>query len=279
MSLDSTKKRINTIKTTSKITNAMKLVASSKITKQKALYKRIKSYYEEYYQIVGSIVSLSTNFNDVKEDAKTLYIVITSSLGLCGGYNSLVIKHCLSQMRDSDFVLQIGTKGKEYFSNNLKQNQIIDFNIDSDILDYEICAVIASYILDLFTNKKKFESIKIVYTKFINAITFEPTTISLIPFDKKFSINKNDLNENNFDFEPRKEIIIKEILSNYLSSIIYGSVVESSISENASRRNAMDTATNNANELIDNLKLQYNRMRQAKITNEITEIVAGGDEN
>ena len=279
MSLDSTKKRISSVKTTSKITNAMKLVASSKIAKQKAVYLKIKDYYEEYYDIVGKIVSLSPEFAKTSENQKTLYIVITSTLGLCGGYNSSVAKACLAEMKEDDFVLQLGTKGREYFKNNLRNDQIIKFDINVANVDYEKCAIIASYVLDLFTNQKKFDCIKLVYTKFVNAITFVPTIISLIPFDKKITDAKQSLNENNFDFEPKKEIIIKEILHNYLSSIIYGSMIESSISESASRRNAMDTATNNANDLILNLQLLYNRMRQAKITNEITEIVAGSEEN
>lgn len=276
MSLDSIKKRRDSIKTTSKITNAMKLVASSKIAKQKALFAKIKSYYEEYYEVVGKILSLS-NEMILDDKAKTLYVVITSNLGLCGGYNSNVIKHCLSQITGNDFVLQIGNKGKEYFKNNLNPEQILTFNIDTNNISYENCSIIASYILDLL-NQEKINRVKLVYTKFINAITFLPTTMSLIPFDNKLK-QEVKLNENNFDFEPNKEIIIKEILPNYLASVIYGSLVESSISESVSRRNAMDTATNNANELINNLQLMFNRIRQAKITNEITEIVAGSEDD
>ncbi len=279
MSLDELKKRISSIKTTSKITNAMKLVAASKIIKQKAIYAKIHDYYEEYYQIVGRILSLSEEFNySINNDTKTLYIVITSTLGLCGGYNNNIIKHALSEIKNNDFILQIGKKGKGYFKRNLRDDQIIEFdNLNNDNL-YDGCLILANYIVKLF-NDNKFKAIKIIYTKFINAITFQPTTLNLIPFDKKILNKENGLSINDFDFEPKKEIIIHEILSNYLSSMIYGSMIESSISENASRRNAMDTASDNANELIENLKLVFNRIRQSKITNEITEIVAGSEEN
>ncbi len=279
MSLDELKKRISSIKTTSKITNAMKLVAASKIIKQKAIYAKIHDYYEEYYQIVGKILNLSNEFNyQIDNNTKTLYIVITSTLGLCGGYNNNIIKYVLSEMKNIDYILQIGKKGKGYFKRNLNEEQIIEFdNFNNDNL-YESCLILANYVVKLF-NEHKFKAIKIVYTKFINAITFQPTTLNLIPFDKKILEKEKALSINDFDFEPKKEIIIHEILSSYLSSMIYGSIIESSISENASRRNAMDTASDNANELIENLKLVFNRIRQAKITNEITEIVAGSEEN
>ena len=117
MSLDSTKKRISSVKTTSKITNAMKLVASSKIAKQKAVYLKIKDYYEEYYDIVGKIVSLSPEFAKTSENQKALYIVITSTLGLCGGYNSSVAKACLAEMKENDFVLSTNN----FYSDEMKQ--------------------------------------------------------------------------------------------------------------------------------------------------------------
>ena len=121
-------------------------------------------------------------------------------------------------------------------------------------------------------------SVKIHFTKFINAINFEPTSLSLIPFDKKIvKQTDNKINPESFSFEPSKQKIIESIIPSYLSSVIYGAMVESTISENASRRNAMDTATDNSSELINNLRIKYNRQRQAKITEEITEIISGSN--
>ena len=276
MSLDSLKKRMRTVGSISKITNAMKLMASGKLQKQKSVYLKIKDYYQEYYQFIGKLISMSPNLNS--DAQKTLHIVITSQLGLCGGYNTNIVKQSIKEFKPTDMLLQVGRRSKESLEHHFKQEQIIHYDlIDVNNFNYDDCYFLSQYIIKLL-NEKKIDSIKIHFTKFINAINFEPTSLSLIPFDKKIvEQTENKINPESFSFEPSKEKIIESIIPSYLSSVIYGAMVESTISENASRRNAMDTATDNSSELINNLRIKYNRQRQAKITEEITEIISGSN--
>lgn len=276
MSLDSLKKRMRTVGSISKITNAMKLMASGKLQKQKSIYMKIKDYYQEYYQFIGKLISMSLNLNS--EAQKTLHIVITSQLGLCGGYNTNIVKQSIKEFKATDMLLQVGRRSKESLEHHFKQEQIIHYDlIDVNNFNYDDCYFLSQYIIKLL-NEKKIDSVKIHFTKFINAINFEPTSLSLIPFDKKIvEQTDNKINPESFSFEPSKEKIIESIIPSYLSSVIYGAMVESTISENASRRNAMDTATDNSSELINNLRIKYNRQRQAKITEEITEIISGSN--
>lgn len=276
MSLDSLKKRMRTVGSISKITNAMKLMASGKLQKQKSIYMKIKDYYQEYYQFIGKLISMSPNLNS--EAQKTLHIVITSQLGLCGGYNTNIVKQSIKEFKPTDMLLQVGRRSKESLEHHFKQEQIIHYDlIDVNNFNYDDCYFLSQYIIKLL-NEKKIDSVKIHFTKFINAINFEPTSLSLIPFDKKIvEQTENKINPESFSFEPSKQKIIESIIPSYLSSVIYGAMVESTISENASRRNAMDTATDNSSELINNLRIKYNRQRQAKITEEITEIISGSN--
>ena len=276
MSLDSLKKRMRTVGSISKITNAMKLMASGKLQKQKSTYMKIKDYYQEYYQFIGKLISMSPNLNS--EAQKTLHIVITSQLGLCGGYNTNIVKQSIKEFKTTDMLLQVGRRSKESLEHHFKQEQIIHYDlIDVNNFNYDDCYFLSQYIIKLL-NEKKIDSVKIHFTKFINAINFEPTSLSLIPFDKKIvEQTDNKINPESFSFEPSKQKIIESIIPSYLSSVIYGAMVESTISENASRRNAMDTATDNSSELINNLRIKYNRQRQAKITEEITEIISGSN--
>jgi len=276
MSLSSIKRRISSIETTSKITNAMKLVASSKLLKQRKVYEEIKEYYQEFYEVIGDLL----NNVDEKEilsienpkDA-TLWITINSNFGLCAGYNYNIYKLALNNIQPEDKLLSIGKKGKEFFKNNLNPDQLLDFDIiDVNNVDYLSCEIIGLKIYDKF-KVGEFSRIKIIFTHFENVITFDPKIISLIPFDKALLVQteKSQI----FDFEPNIKEMIQEIIPQYLTTVLYGSLVESTISESASRRNAMDSATDNANNLVADYKIKYNRIRQANITAEILEIING----
>jgi F-type H+-transporting ATPase subunit gamma len=126
----------------------------------------------------------------------------------------------------------------------------------------------------MFIKTKEINKIKLVYSKFVNAMTFVPEIINIFPFDPS-KLVQIDFKENDFDFEPNKEEIIYELMPQYITNIIYGAFIESKISENASRSNSMNTATDNANKMLDDYKIKYNRQRQSKITSEINEIVSG----
>lgn len=282
MSLASTKRRINSIQSTSKITNAMKLIASSKLSKQTKKFLKAKDYFAEYYGAVANLLCLTDN-NDLTlntNSKKTLWIVVTSNLGLCGGYNINTYKEIHKQAAADDTFVVFGKKGNDHFRKHYPQATFWDASIvdvDADIT-FEMCATVANQIFDSLV-VGEFGNVKICYTKFVNAISFKPTIVDVFPFDQQVKqMQDKPPRAGDYDFEPNRKSIIKSIIPEFISMIIYASLVESILSECASRRNAMDTATTNADELINKYKLQYNRMRQASITNEIIEIVAGNEE-
>lgn len=275
MALDKIKKRINVVRTTSKITNAMKLMASGKLQKQTQHLLHIKDYYIKYYKLISSLIDsepISCN------STKTLHIVVTSYLGLCGGYNMNIIKEAKTKIRSNDFVLQIGKRGHELLMEGLQPSQLIDYDMPvTNFVEYDECESLAYYLLALLESQK-IDSITLHYTKFINAICFETMSISLFPFDEQFiKNNMKKINLDQTDFEPNLPTILNDLKLSYLSTIIYASLLETNIVENASRRNAMDSATENAKDLNAKLMLKYNRERQFKITSEIIEIISGSD--
>lgn len=283
MSLDGIKRKITSIQTTEKITNAMKLVASAKLQKKKRQYQKSKEYYDNYYEVIGkllSIVNVDEVLNIEKQIDSTLWITINSNMGMCGGYNNNINKLAKKWIQPNDKIVNLGRKSIVFFKKTYSKEQFIEeLDIASKFIDVDNLSEvqvdnIIKIIYDLYL-KGNFNKIKIIYTKFINAISFEPTVIELLPINKELLLENKNIKEDEYEFEPNKEEIIKFILPVYLSTLLNGAIEESSISENASRRNAMDTATNNAIDLTVEYKLKYNRLRQSGITNQITEIIAG----
>ncbi len=284
MSLASTKRRISSIQSTWKITNAMKLIASSKLSKQTKKFIKAKDYFQEYYGAIANLLSLTDNkdFNIVANNEKTLWIVISSNLGLCGGYNINMYKEIHKDAKPDDVFCVFGKKGNDHFRKHYPKATFWDtsfIDVDGDVT-FEMCSIIGKEVFEKLI-LGEFAKVKICYTKFINAISFKPNIVSVFPFDEQINQIQKEKPPRaaDYDFEPNRKAIIKGIIPEYISMITYASIIESILSECASRRNAMDTATTNADELINKYKLQYNRMRQATITNEIIEIVAGNEDN
>lgn len=281
-SLNEIKKKIKVIESTSKITNAMKLIATSKLKKSKDILLNAKNYYSLMYEIFGTICSemetdLLTNSNT---DGSTLWIISTSSIGLCGNYNINVIKELSANIKENDKILIFGKKGTSLLKSKEIYNEIYaHFNIDDKNFNENITKLIAKKIMiDYFEGM--FKNIKIIYTKFINSLSFEPAILDILKIDKNILPTlKKPSNNSLILIEPNPEYVFGFVLINYVSSIIYASIIESQISENASRRNAMDNATKNASDLINDYRLSYNRIRQSKITQEITEIISGSKED
>lgn len=197
-------------------------------------------------------------------------------MGLCGGYNLNVVKKLSENIKPNDEIIIFGKKGNNLLkAKNITNNIIGIVNFDDKESDYEIFEIISKKLINDFY-EDKFKNIKIIYTKFINSLVFEPTIFELLPLDKKNlkSLEKPQ-NGSYFEIEPNDEILFNFMLSKYISSVLLGTIFESKISENASRRNAMEGATKNATELISDYKLKFNRLRQADITQEITEIISG----
>ena len=277
--ISSLKKQIKSINSISKITKAMELVSTAKLKKVGRFVNESKDYFREVYTIFNDIISKADNsiyqiknLEEIK-DAKTCWLIINSNLGLCGGYNTNVNKLVLKEYKKGDKIFLLGEKGKGFYKSNNIPIYSFDNNVDINF-EYEDAREIAIEILSLY-NLKEVQSIKIAYTKFINNVTFEATILNLLPILKKPTEYKglSALTE----FEPSADAVLNNATPLYANSIIYSTIMESQVSEQASRRNSMENATNNAEELNDKLSLQYNRKRQASITQEILEIIAGAN--
>lgn len=200
--------------------------------------------------------------------------MITSSLGLCGGYNANVFKTIASDVQDDDIVYMIGTKGASYLSHrNIDYREdYLDLNTSLDFKD--VVRLVGE--LTRQYRKQEISKIKIIYTEFVNNLSFVPRVVTLLPVDVS-DFENIEVTSKYTVFEPSPNEVLNNLIPMYLQSVIYGYLVESVTSENASRRTSMENATDNAQELIDNLLLKYNQARQTAITNEISEIVAGAN--
>lgn len=275
------KRRRNSIASTQQITKAMKLVSTVKLQKTKARAERSKPYFDKMYEVVTSMLAKSGTIDHpyLKPQASTkkAVVLITSNRGLAGGYNSNVIKTITgSDLKREDVVLfTVGNKGKEYFARRDYQiakeyPEVIEHPMLSDAR--EICAEV----LNLYA-KGEIGEIYVAYTYFKNTVVHEPKLLKLLPVEVDPADVEAARSNSLMNYEPREEEALDLIIPKYITSILYGALVESVASENGARMQAMDSATSNADEMIDKLTLQYNRARQGSITQELTEIIAGAN--
>lgn len=274
------KRRKGSIQSTQQITKAMKLVSTVKLQKAKGRAERSKAYFNCMYETVTSMLAKAGNMNhpylNKSESPKKAIIVITSNRGLAGGYNSNVIKLITrGGFHKEDLeIYAVGKKGKDTLSRyGYKINQD-----HSDIIEepaFVDAMRIAQNVLDAYAQGEVGE-IYLAYTAFKNTVTHEPTLIKLLPVEAGES-EESEKTESQalMNFEPEDEEALDMIIPKYVTSLIYGGMVESVASENGARMQAMESATSNAEEMISKLTLQYNRARQSSITQELTEIVAG----
>ena len=274
------KRRKQSISSTQQITKAMKLVSTVKLQKAKTRAEATDPYFHYMYQTVSSILAKSKNLNHpfltAGESAKKAVVVITSNRGLAGGYNSNVVKLITGEdwnKEDVD-IYAIGGKGAEALAH--RGYHIADDA--SEIMEnptYPDAAAMCQKVLDAFTNGEVGE-IYLAYTHFKNTVSHEPELIKLLPVE----IDEEDLNEGSdilMNYEPNEEEALNMIIPKYVTSLFYGALVEAVASENGARMQAMDSATSNAEEMISDLTLKYNRARQGSITQELTEIIAGAN--
>lgn len=287
-SLINIRKRIHTVHTTSKITQAMKLVATAKIQQQKNEFMRVNGFITELYDIIANLTK-SVSYNELFKDKtskKNLYIVISSSLGLCGAFNINISKFATNQIKSDDEIIVIGSKGYSYLKNKGYYSKIVqNIEVSAGNINYLELFPVTQFIVENF-NKEYYNKVFIVYTKYQNSLNFEPTIVQILPFDNALftniekSANKVEkhtelLDGKIIEFDPNKKDILTQTIPFFTSCILVCAITESRLCEFSSRRNAMEKASDNAKELIANLKLEYNRIRQEKITQEINEIVAG----
>ena len=279
------KRRKSSIQSTQQITKAMKLVSTVKLQRTKQRAEQSKTYFESMYKTVTSMLSKTGGLNHpyLKAGAseKKAVIVITSNRGLAGGYNSNVTKLITKgDFKKEDLVLYtIGKKGNETFR-RMGYNVVWDNGEMIEEPKYDDAMKLSKEILTGFSNGD-FGEIYLAYTAFKNTISHEPTLIKLLPYEvneEEVSNEKEDKNDNVLmNFEPKDEEALNLIIPKYITSLIFGGMVEAAASENGARMQAMDSATSNAEEMISSLSLMYNRARQGSITQELTEIVAGAN--
>ncbi|MGL5617920.1 MAG: ATP synthase F1 subunit gamma [Metamycoplasmataceae bacterium] len=279
-SLQEVQNRITSVSTTRKITKAMELVSTSKLRKAKQNYEDVISYSRRIEDIFHNLNTKIKDWNEIiKLDSSLprVFIIITSDLGLCGGYNNNIFKLFKKNVNINDYVIILGSKGVRSLSKLVKtENLLLKFSAVGDEPNYDIVMKITNKVSSLlFTNK--IHSVHLIDTKYINSLTYEAENRKIYPFSKnnKELLSKQNQINNLIEFEPNPKTVIKKALPLYLGAIIYSSIASSKVSEVSSRRIAMENASNNATDIIDYLEKEYNKERQARITQEITEIVAG----
>ncbi|WP_371246238.1 ATP synthase F1 subunit gamma [Mycoplasmopsis agassizii] len=267
--------RIHLVGNIKKITNAMELISAAKLRKTQKHHLKIKTYADSVEEMFNEVQirlkdTLAKDFYPANPKNSTLFIVITSNLGLAGSYNADVFKKLNSQISEFDKLIIFGNKGINYFSGK-KYEVVKEYHSVNDLINYEPIQDAISKAIALFL-KGEIKQINLVYTKFINAVTNEVTLKTLFPID---FTNLSESKKTELAFEPSPLSVFKIALPIYLGSIVFEKIAESKVAEMATRRIAMENSTNNAQELITNLKMDYNKTRQSKITQEIAEIVAG----
>ena len=263
-----TKKRIASISSTYKVTSAMKLVSTVKL---RSLMAKMENYRYFASEIKDVFSYLSNNIGENKSPffnptlkGKKLYILISSTLGLCGSYNYNLFEKIDSEYDKEDDILILGNKGKNHYKDY--DNVLL---LEKEENDYELLAEeIVPLVIDKYLDGT-YREICIVYTKYKNSITFIPEIEKILPLVSK----DNDDYFANCLIEPDKETVLNELIPLYISSIIKGRILESFTSEQASRRNAMENASDNAKDIISELQLEFNKARQSQITSEIIDIV------
>ena len=287
-SLDDLKKRIVSVKSTQKITKAMKMVAAAKLKKAQESAENGRPYSEKMQNIILNLTnSISDPYNAPKllvgtgEDKTHLCIVMTADKGLCGGFNSNICKLSKSYFEKilkegkNLKIITVGSKGLDQLKRVYGRYIIkkISFK-DKKKITFNEADQIGEVILNLF-EKKEFDKCILFYNNFKNVITQIPTAQQIVPAEKNKSMTENE--DDFYEFEPDEDEILEDLLPKNISTQVFKAFLENAASEQGSRMTAMDNATRNAGELVDKLTINYNRSRQAAITKELIEIISGAE--
>ena len=269
------KNRIRSMESTKQITKAMEMVATSKLRHAQAQVLNSRPYFEILYSTINEIVdsdrSLTSPYLRKKENGKALYIVIAGDRGLAGGYNSNILKLVMSQIQQQDAtILPIGKKAVDFFRSRGLAMLTESYAEAADVSIGD-CFSIAKLLSKAYL-AGEFDRICVAYTSFVSVLSQAPATLQLLPLEQQ---TDRPSTGSDVIYEPNQEEVLDAIIPEYLGGVLYGALCESRASEQAARRTAMDSATQNAEDMIADLSLKYNQARQAAITQEITEIVAG----
>ena len=276
-SLQDIRRRIKSVKSIQQITNAMNMVATSRLRSAKEAAVANKPYADKMAQVVSDVAANAGDFShpllEVRQEGKRLLLVIAADKGLAGAYSSNAFKEAVSQVEDKadTEIVAVGRKTREYFVNRsyTVSSEYIGF---SERPKYDNAKAIANDIIARFQSGE-IKEVYMVYTRFVSAISCVPETVKLLPFGQL----SQDGPHAEYIYEPNAADVLGYLLPQYLVTTIYAALLQAAASELSSRMNAMSNATDNAQELIAKLDLHYNKVRQAGITREITEIVGGAE--
>ena len=265
------KKRIKSVSSSYKITSAMKLVSTVKLKKWKnkmLANKEYASQIDEIAKTVFSNIEKSTNpFFQERNADKNLYIVLSSSLGLCGAYNNNIFRVADAKIKDSDDAIILGNKAISHYKDGAF-NHIETFKEYSGVSNENTINAIIEYIKSEYI-KGTYQEVHIIYTSYKNSLVFHPVDYTLLPL----KMEETETSAYPPIMEPNQEALINVLVPIYLKNSVYAKFLESEVCEQAARSNAMENATKNAEELLENLQIEFNKARQGAITQEITEIV------
>ena len=276
------KRRRESVQSTGQITKAMKLVSTVKLQKAKSKAENTKPYFEHMYKAVNSMLRKSGNilhpYLQSGSSEKKGIIMVTSNRGLAGGYNSNIIKMVMNSgiSKEDAVIYAVGRKGKDALARRgytiaEDYSEVMNEPVFNDAMS------IGRKVLEDFAEGKIGE-IYLVYTEFKNTVTHVPTWLKLLPVVVSEEEEEDDADKLTLmNYEPEAEEALDLIIPKYINSLIYGGLMQSFASENGARMQAMDSATTNAEEMISDLELKYNRARQGAITQELTEIIAGAN--
>ena len=287
-SLDDLKKRIKSVKSTQKITKAMKMVAAAKLRKAQENAEKGRPYSQKMQNI---ILNLTRSISDPQNAPKLLVgtgidkthlcVVLTADRGLCGGFNSNICKLAKSSFKKilsegkNLKIITVGSKGLDQIKREYEKYIVKKFSFkDKKQITFKEAEIIGNEIINLF-NKNEFDKCILFYNNFKNVITQIPQAQQIIPADKT-SLKKNEDNLS-YEFEPEEDEILEDLLPKNISTQVFKAFLENAASEQGSRMTAMDNATRNAGDLVDKLTINYNRSRQASITKELIEIISGAE--
>lgn len=274
--------RIKSTKKMKQITKAMNMVSSSKLRRAEKNTKQFEPYMEKMQDAITAIAGASKNSSHPmlrpRHIQRSGYLVITSDKGLAGAYSSNVLKRLVNDINekhtnsDEYSIIVLGQSGVDFLKNR-------GYEVESSLVDvpdqpsFKSIQAIAKHAIDLFS-EEHIDELKIYYSHYVSVLENKPSVKQVLPLSQDDS-SQGQGQMSSYEFEPDKDSILRVILPQYVESLIYGTILDAKASEHAARMTAMKNASDNATELIDDLSLQYNRARQAEITQQITEIVGG----
>jgi len=268
------KRQLKSVVSTKKLTNAMSLVATAKLQKERTTMAKNKLFSETFHRFLLAALSakkegeVETNPYLVAPACNNpLHIIITSNSGLCGSYNQDLLKYVERNIPKTEAIFVIGTYGIKWL--HAQNYMVVKEFADLEDFNPRVINRLISDALTLYRNGE-ISSIDVIYTQYVNSLKFVPSIYSLLPIHTTTQVEESE-----FLLEPSRDAILNSLIPMYVSSMIYSTFLQAKTSEQASRRSAMETANHNADELIQELQLSYNRARQASITQEMTEIIAG----